>query len=74
VRGTVEASNTPTIRRLTCVYHKLRFGRIGDAVRRGANVIGCVRFAELGVSVAHLCSTNGAFSAQERPDDRQRLW
>jgi hypothetical protein len=48
----------------SCVYHKLRFGRIGDAARRGANVTGCVRFSELAVSVAHPCPTIGAFSAR----------
>ena len=37
-----------------CVYHKLKFGRIGDAVRREETVTGFVRFAELDVSVAHL--------------------
>jgi hypothetical protein len=47
-----------------CVTTNSDFGRIGDAVHRGANVTRCVRFAELRVSVAHLCSAIGAFSVR----------
>src|SRR5262249_28867386 len=54
----------PTLSRLenTCVYRKLRFGRIDDAVRRPWHATRCVRSAEPGGRLAHPCPMSGAFS------------
>src|SRR5258708_8796254 len=45
-----------------CVYRKLRFGRIDDAVRRPWRATRCVRFAEPGGRPPHPGPMTGAFS------------
>src|ERR1700730_11936441 len=45
-----------------CVCRKLRFGRIGDEVRRPAHATQCVRPAEQRARPVHPCPMSGAFS------------
>jgi hypothetical protein len=55
--GLVSSLNRPT-----CVCRKLRFGRIGDEVRRPAHVTQCVRPAERRARLVHPCPMSSAFS------------
>jgi hypothetical protein len=54
--------NEPGPLHRSCACRKHRFGRIDDAARQPGRVIRCVRSAEPGARMAHLCPTSGAFS------------
>src|SRR5262249_18602667 len=56
-----EITETPQLV-YTCVYRKLRFGRIGDVTRRPGRATQCVRSAELGERPAHPSPTRDEFS------------